>query len=263
MDAGFEVFVIEWGDPSRLDTSLEFSDYVDRYIHNCVAAVTDRTGAEAVHLMGYSTSVPLAVMYAALYPDDVATLTLKAPLINFDTDGGLFDFTEFLDGQDPADLVGLFGSVPSPLFNMGFAARKPVGYGVSTPLQIWDDLEDRQYVEEMGLRQQWFLDGPGMNGGLYRQFIRELVEENRLFENELSLNGRDVDLSEIDMPVLTVAGEEDKLVPKSAYRPFLQRISSDERMMMTFPTGHIGLSVDPQAHEAGWPMVADWLADHS
>lgn len=263
LHAGFEVYVIEWGDPSRLDMSLEFSDYVDRYIHNCVDVVRDRTGADDVHLIGYSTSVPLAVMYAALHPEDVSTLTLKAPLVNFDTDGGLFDFTEFMDGQDPQDLVDMFGKVPSPLFNMGFAARKPVEYGVSTPLQIWDDLEDEQYVEEMGLRQKWFLDGPGMGGGLYRQFIKELVYENRLFENELSLNGRDVDLSNIDMPVLTVAGEDDKLVPESAYRPFLRKVSSDERMMMTFPTGHIGLSVEPQAHEEGWPMVTEWLADHS
>lgn len=263
LDEGFEVYVIEWGEPSRLDLSVEFTDYVDRYIHNCVKAASEEAGADTVHLVGYSTSVPLAVMYAALYPGKVSTLTLKAPLINFDTDGGLFDFSEFLDGQSADDLVDLFGEVPSPLFNMGFAARKPFEYGLTVPFHIWDDLEDAQYVKEMGLREKWFLDGPGMGGGIYRQFIQELVAENRLFDGEVSLNGRVVDLQAIDMPVLAIAGREDKLVPESAYKPFLQQVPSDDRTIMTFPTGHIGLSVDSVAHEQGWPIVCEWLAERS
>lgn len=263
LEAGFEVYVIEWGRPSRLDVSLDFRDYVDRYIDNCVEEVRERTGADSVHLFGYSTSVPPVVMYAALYPEKVASLGLKGPTVNFDTESEAFGFREVIESHDPEKLVDLFGNVPAPVLDMGFVARKPIEYAVTNPARLWDGLEDEEFVEQAALRVRWFLSGPGMVGGVYRQFIEDLVFENKLFKNELSLNGRLVDLSNVDMPVLAVAGRDDKIVPEEAYKPFLDRIPSEDTEIIEFPTGHVGLSVEPEAHANGWPKVCEWLEAHS
>ena len=263
LEAGFEVYVIEWERPSTLDIPLDFRDYVDRYIDNCVDEVLERTGADGVHLFGYSTSVPPVVMYAALYPEKVATLSLKGPTVDFDAESEAFTFREVIEAHDPDDLVQLFGNIPAPVLDMGFVARKPIEYAVTNPARLWDGLEDEEFVEQAALRARWFVSGPGMIGGVYRQFIEDLVFENKLMKNELSLNGRPVDLSNIDMPVLVVAGEYDKIVPEEAYEPFLDVIPSEDTAVIEFPTGHVGLSVEPEAHAEGWPKVCDWLEARS
>lgn len=263
LEAGFEVYVIDWGRPSRLDVSLDFRDYVDRYIDGCVDEARERSGGDDVHLFGYSTSVPPVVMYAALYPEKVATLGLKGPTVNFEAESEAFGFREFIEAHDPETLVDVFGNVPAPMLDMGFVARKPIEYAVTNPLRLWDGLEDEEFVEQAALRARWFVSGPGMVGGVYRQFVEDLMFENALFENELSLDGRPVDLSNVDMPVLVVAGEHDKIVPQEAYEPFLDRVPSEDTTTIEFPTGHVGLSVEPEAHEVGWPAVCEWLEARS
>lgn len=52
LDRGFDVYVIDWGDPSRLDVHLSLSDYVVRYLDNCVDVVRERSKTDAVHMVG-------------------------------------------------------------------------------------------------------------------------------------------------------------------------------------------------------------------
>ena len=55
----------------------------------------------------------------------------------------------------------------------------------------------------------------------------------------------------------------DKMVPAAAYEPFLERIPSDDAGTIEFPTGHVGLSVEPEAREEYWPRVTEWLVERS
>ncbi|WP_254611715.1 alpha/beta fold hydrolase [Haloterrigena gelatinilytica] len=85
LDDGFPVYVVEWGDASPLDRSLDLGDYVCRFLYDCIDHVREETGSDAVHLHGYSTSAPLAAGYAGLFPDDVRTLVLQGPPLAFET----------------------------------------------------------------------------------------------------------------------------------------------------------------------------------
>jgi len=45
LEAGFDVYLIDWGEPSKLDRSLSIDDYANRYIDNCVVdVVRERPG---------------------------------------------------------------------------------------------------------------------------------------------------------------------------------------------------------------------------
>ncbi|WP_394742037.1 hypothetical protein [Natronococcus roseus] len=155
----------------------------------------------------------------------------------------------------------MFDAVPTPLLEVGLACRKPVEYTVTAPLRLWDRLEDSASVEEQGRKLEWVEGGPDIPARLYREFVGDLLLENRLIENELELGGRRVELSAIDAPTLLVLGEDDTFVPREASVPFLEAIGSDEAEIVELPTGHVGLSVADVAHERGWPRIADWLAE--
>ena len=82
-------------------------------------------------------------------------------------------------------------------------------------------------------------------------------------EGTWQLHGQQVDLEQIDMPVLLVLGRDDKFVPHSASLPFLEAIGSEETSVLEFPTGHVGTSIALEAHAEWWPQVIDWLSSRS
>lgn len=235
LERGFVVYLIDWGDPSRLDAHLALGDFVDRYLRNCVDAARERAPSAAVHLHGYSTGALLAVMYAARYPATVATLTLQGPPLDFDADGRFLDFEALVRAQDTERFVELFGVVPAPFLDVGFSLRKPVEYAITNPLHLYDDFEDRAFVEHVARKSKWAIGGMSVPGATYRQLVEELFEENRLLRNELTLSDTPVDIGAIDMPVLLVIGRDDAFVPPEASRPFLDAIPSDDTAVIEFP----------------------------
>jgi polyhydroxyalkanoate synthase len=80
--------------------------------------------------------------------------------------------------------------------------------------------------------------------------------------NDIQLNGRQVDLAEIDMPVLQIIGEYDHLIPPQASKGFNEALDT-EVTTMEFPTGHIGLSVSSKSHAELWPQVCEWFEERS
>lgn len=259
LDRGFDVYLIDWGKPSRLDAPLSFSDYVVRYLDNCVDIARERSGTDGVHIVGYSTIAPLSAVYAALFPEKVAALGLQGPPLDFDVEGGMFDLREIAERHDPQRLVDTFGTIPAELLDLGFSLRKPIEYTVGKPLRGMEHLGDEEYVERAARIARWAFDGADMAGETYRQFIEELLMENKLIENRLTLMGRRVDLENIVMPVALILGAEDAFIPHAASRPFLDAVPSDDTTVFEFPTGHIGTLVGEAAHAAWWLTVCTWF----
>lgn len=263
LERGFPVYVVDWGDPSPIDRSLGLGDYVVRYLDNCVEAARGAHDAASVHVLGYSTGAPLAAAYAALFPDRVRTLVLQGPPLNFDAGDCVALVRTLAANFDYERLAEVFNAVPTPLLEAGLSLRKPLEYGATTPLRLWDRLDDDAFVEGEGRKVEWAAGGPAIPATMFREFVEELLLENRLIENELSLFDRRVDLSAIEMPVMLVLGQEDAFVPREASVPFLDEVGSDDTAVVEFPTGHVGLSVARSAHERGWPRVYDWLEERS
>lgn len=67
----------------------------------------------------------------------------------------------------------------------------------------------------------------------------------------------------IPSPIERTPTLSDKIVPKEAYEPFLARNTIEDTKVIEFPTGHVGLSVEPEAHAGGWPKVCEWLEARS
>lgn len=263
LDRGFDVFLVDWGDPSRLDAALTLGDYVVRFLDGCVDAVRSRTAVDGVHLLGFSTSSPLCVMYAALFPEAVVTLGLQGPPIDFDVEGGLFDFRKHATRSDPERIVDVFGTVPAELLDLGFALRKPVEYSLGRPVRFWDALDDAPAVEREARLSRWRAGGVDMPGGVYRQFVEDLLVGNKLVENRLVLDGRLVDLGNVDAPVALLLAADDDFVPHASSLPLLDSVASDDTEVFEFPTGHVGTFVDRTAHDVWWPRVCAWFSSQT
>lgn len=263
LERGFEVYLIDWGEPSTLDASLTLADYVTRYIDNCVDEVRERAGVDAVSLLGYCMGGSMSAMYAALRPEKVRNLGLMAASLCFDDSGGVLETWGDEAYYSPAAVAEATGTVPADFFATGFDLMDPVDNALTKYVRLGENLDDDEFVANFARMERWLSEGIDMAGETYRQFLEEVYQSNALCRNELELAGDRVDLDNLRMPVLQILAEYDHLVPPSASRPFNDAIPSDDVETIEFATGHIGLSVSRRSHDELWPRVADWFAERS
>jgi polyhydroxyalkanoate synthase len=263
LENGFDVYLIDWGEPSKLDASLTLDDYVNRYIENCVDVVRERSEMEKINVLGYCMGGTMSAMYAALHPEKVRNLALMATGLCFDGTGGLLELWGEDEFYDPEAVTETFGNVPAEFLDAGFAMMDPVDNYVTKYARLYDNLENDEFVENFARMERWLSEGIDVAGGAYREFLESMYQSNELARNEFTLGGEHVDLDEITMPVLQIVGEYDHLVPSEASKPFNDLVASDDATTIEFPTGHIGLSVSSRSHSDLWPRVSEWFEARS
>src|SRR5512132_3129828 len=110
--------------------------------------------------------------------------------------------------------------------------------------------------------------GRGLNdlvavpGEAYRQFVKELVQANKLVRGELLIDGNAVDASQITCPVLVLAHTGDVLAPPDSAEALLDVVSSADRQALTVSggtLGHVDIVVGPEGPAIMWPKLTVWL----
>jgi polyhydroxyalkanoate synthase len=263
LDDGFDVYLIDWGEPSKLDASLTLDDYVNRYIDNCVDVVRERSGQDSINILGYCMGGTMSVMYAALHCEKVRNLALMAAGLCFAGDGGVLELWGADEYYDPEKVAETFDNVPAEFLDVGFALMDPIANGVTKYVRLYENIEDEEFVENFARMEEWLGDGIDVAGETYVQFLRDVYQGNELYENELELDGKHVDVGNLDMPILQIVAEYDHLIPPEASTPFNDVVPSDDVTTMEFPTGHIGMSVSSSSHAELWPDVCEWFEERS
>jgi polyhydroxyalkanoate synthase len=263
LEAGHDVYLIDWNEPSRLDRHLGIEDYVERYLDNCVDVVRDRSDRDAINLVGYCMGGTLSAIYAALHPEKVNALALLATGLYFEDTGGILERWGDEAYYDPQTVTDAFGNVPGEFLDVGFDLMDPVANYLTKYVHLSDRLENEDFVENFARMETWLAESVDVAGEVYAQFVEEIYQQNRLYRNELTVGGRQVDLAAIDMPVLQIVGEYDTLVPPAASKPFCDVVGSEDTTVIEYPTGHVGLAMSRSSHRDVWPEVAEWLLDQS
>jgi len=263
LSRGLDVYLIDWGVPSDADRHLTLGDYVDGYIDRCVDVVRERSGHDKVSVLGYCMGGTLSVLYAALHPDKVRNLLVMAAPIRGDTGEGLLHTWSRRGNFDVDRVVDALGNVPAEFFNLGYNILEPVLNNVGKVARLMDIVDHEDAVRNYLRMERWVGDGIPVAGETLRQFVKDVYQEDRLVGGTMHVGGRRVDLGRIRMPVLSIIGERDHLVPPSSSRPLNDLVGSKDRSMYVFDAGHIGLSVSARAHKELWPKVAGWLEARS
>ena len=263
LEAGHDVYLVDWNEPSKLDQHLTLDDYVNRYIDNCVDVVRERSGQDRINILGYCMGGTMTAMYTALHQEKVRTLGLMAAGLCFDDTGGVLELWGDDEYYDPRDVVDTFGNVPAEMLDVGFALMDPVANYVSKYVRLYDNIENDDFVENFARMERWLGEGIDLAGEAYVQFLEDIYQENKLYNNELHLNGKHVDITNIDVPILQITGEYDHLIPSSSSKPFNEVVGSTDTEIIEYPTGHIGLAVSGSSHRDVWPRVAEWYIEKS
>jgi polyhydroxyalkanoate synthase len=263
LEQGFDVYLVDWNEPSTLDASLGLQDYVDRYMDNCVDVVRDRSGQDAINLFGYCMGATMSVSYSALYPEKVRNLGLMAAALCFHEEGGIFGQWIEEGDLDFEAMADAFGTVPAELLDLGFEMSEPIENYVSKYVRFFENIEDEEFVRNFARMERWIDESIDIPGEMLVEFIDAAYRDGKLYDNELYVGEKHADMENLEMPIAQVVATYDHIVPPAASTTFNEVVPSDDVTVFREDTGHIGLSVSSRAHAELWPKVCDWYAERS
>ena len=67
-DAGFDVYLIDWGVPRDADRNLKLEDYVCRLMKRAAERALTRSGAGRLNLLGYCMGGTMSTMFTGAVP---------------------------------------------------------------------------------------------------------------------------------------------------------------------------------------------------
>ncbi|WP_455392915.1 class III poly(R)-hydroxyalkanoic acid synthase subunit PhaC [[Eubacterium] cellulosolvens] len=263
LENGFDVYLIDWGEPREMDHILTVNDYVNNFIDKIVDHILREKGIDQLSILGYCMGGTLSTMYVALHPYKVKNFMAMAAPIYFKTDESLLHVWAIPEYFDVDHVVDTLGNIPPDFLNGGYLFLDPIGNIYSKYIKFLDSVDNEDFVRMFLRMEKWINDGIPLAGETFREFIKNGYQQNLLVKNEWKLNGNTVDLRNITMPVLNIIGDYDHLVPPTASKPLLDYVGSNDKKELLLPTGHIGLSVSSKSHRILWPQVAEWLRPRS
>ncbi len=259
LNEGLDVYLIDWGYPTGADRFLNLDDYVNGYLDNAVEWIRSQgPSCEKINLMGVCMGGTFSVMYTALYPHKVQNLITLATPTRFDIDdAGLFLWARGIDADRLSEIVG---NLPGDLANILYLLVVPVAT-VDKYVRFLDMVENPKQVSTFLRMEKWIFDSPDMAGEAFKEWIRDLLQQNLLIRNRLVLGGQKVDLSAITCPLLNVFGKKDYLAPPSSAKPLSRAVGSKDVTTMGVDTGHVGIFVGSMSYKTIIPKIVGWIKE--
>ena len=267
LNLGLDLYVVDWGNPSRAERFVTIDDYVDGYLAECVAAIQAQTDREKVNLLGICEGGVFTTCYAALYPEQVNAMVLTITPIDFHADqvdnrpghGFINLWMRSLSPEDIDRLIESQGSLPGAFMGSVFSMMTPMRTLTKYNLDLLDALADKKKFLNFLRMEKWIADRPDHPGEAAKQWLKDLYQDNKLVENRFALSGRTVKLSDITCPVLNVYAKDDHIIPPATSRALGGKIGTQDYTELGLPGGHVGVFVGGKAQALLGSGIADWL----
>ena len=267
---GVDLYVVDWGTPTRGDRWLTLEDYIDGYLCDCVGFIRREQAIERVSLLGICEGGVFTACYAARNPDNVKSLVLTITPIDFHAGAkdaplhhGLIGlWARSMSHEDVDRLIEANGNLPGELMSFVFSMMTPVNALTKYNLGLFDVMDDEKKLLNFLRMEKWIADRPHHPGEAAKQWLKDLYQDNKLVKNELELGGRRVDLGNITCPVLNVFAKDDHIIPPATSQALGGKVGTSDYTELPLPGGHVGVFVGGKAQGLLGPGIAKWLLEH-
>lgn len=254
LEAGLSrVLSLDWLGATQETKNASIEEYV-AVVAEAIATVGGR-----VHLVGDCQGGWLAVIYAALHPDSVETLTIAGAPIDFHAGEPLIHaWMQVLSpGRDLAFYRTVVqankGILPGEFLLAGFVTMQPHNE-LDRQLQLLVHLHEPEHVERYRKFDDWFHHCQPIPGAFYLWIVEHLFQNNELVAGTLRVGERTVDLRRITCPLHLLAGKTDHITPPAQVYALADHVGTPPAEVTTGTTtgGHLGLFMGREALQEHW-----------
>jgi poly(3-hydroxybutyrate) depolymerase len=253
------LFCLDWAGATEQTADSSIEEYL------ALLSETVELLGGRVNLVGDCQGGWLAVIFAALHPEQVNTLTVAgAPIDCHASTSPIQDWTGLLatagDWGGPGPLapyqamVALGGGVQR-------GANQLLGFKLLEPAAEWQrdlallgHIRDPEYVARHLEFTNWFEWVQDVPGAFYLWIVEHLFQNNELAAGTLTVSGRRVDLSRIDCPLFLIAGSTDHITPPAQVWALAERVATPAASVHRelVDAGHLGLFMGRRPLREHW-----------
>lgn len=254
--AGFAVYCLDWGEPLTVDRDLTWNEVVAR-VAWARRQVIEQEGSESVALLGFSLGGTLAVISSALEPHGLAALVNLSGPIDF-AQAGAFAWLSDPRWFDPAIPAALFRCTPPAVMRATLALHR---MGPTRPwLDLFGPVLEATSEPMFGLAEAWAQHHVPLPPRAYETYVRELIQDNQLIRGHHHVEGRRVDLNDIDCPLLAIGARRDAICRHQSVTTLARCSGSLDATALVVPGGHLGSIVGRRAERTLHDPIVSWLS---
>ena len=266
-EQGYTLFVVSWINPDARYSDVGIEDYIEDGYLAAIREVKSICNVKQVNTVGYCIAGTTLAMTLSLLKQrsdkSVKSATFFTALTDFGDQG---EFTPFLT-DDFID--GIEAEVENKGYLQSYIMARTFSYLRSNDLVYSPAIRSYMLGEAPPAFDLLYWNGDGANlpRKMAVQYLRQLCQENRFTQDGIDLLGHRLKISEVDVPLCSVACETDHIAAwKNCYRG-VQMMGSRSKTFIVSESGHIaGIVNPPSKRKYGHytnddlkPAPADWL----
>jgi polyhydroxyalkanoate synthase len=261
VDAGFDVFLLDWGDPGPDQALLGFDDHTA-----LLAAVEDHvleiTGEPRIHLVGYCAGGTVALVRSALLSDyRLGSIAVIAAPVDCHVPGGMNRALR-RRAVKPVLALDADGCVPAQAIRETFHMLSP--RALRSVRDGWRIRRQPAPFHAYAALSRWVWEQRRLGGALFFDTVR-MVRENAvvgvLRDGRSGAEARRAGYGLEPLPLLACVAERDHIVPAGSTLA-LAGIEGLHVDVLRCAGGHVSMLTGASAGRSLWTELAGWLRGH-
>ncbi len=246
--------------------TLDMKDYdIDNYLEEIHVAISDLGGY--VHLIGLCQGGWMSSLYAARFPERVASLVLVgSPIDTQAGHGAIKKYVNKLPISFFEDLVATGGGLLKGSYMLeGFKVLQPESQFVDKYIELYDKIDDPTYVKRTENFENWFENTINLPGRWYLQVVHDLFQKNLFVKKKFMGLGTVLNPENITCPLYLLAGEQDDIVLQEQVFNAEKYFGTPAHLVKKdlAKGGHLGLFMGIKTLIDNWPKIAAWILEQN
>ena len=263
---GYPTYLVDYGPISFQDRQLGLEHWVEDVIPSAIEAVSEDAGGGDVQVVGWCLGGIMALLTVAGQDVPVRSISLIASPFDFSkvsTAAPIRRLAELTGGRLVTALYSALGGAPAPLVSLGFQLTA-LDKRVTKPLTVLRNLGDRELLAHIEAVDDYMANMLAYPGRTFAQLYHRFFRINELADGRISFSdGVTIDIADVDVPVLVVAGENDVLAPRDAVEHVTGILAgSPDVRFETAPGGHLGVLTGRNAIATTWRHLDSFLREY-
>ena len=267
LDAGRPTYLVDYGEMSLSDRDLGIEFWVSDVIPSAIKKVSEDCGGKPVHLVGWCLGGVISILTAAAYPElPIKSVVMVASPFDLSKNpmiAPVRTLGKYTGGRIFGGLLKALGGLPAAIVGPAFKATSLTTY-LKKPITLIRHRDDRDFLAQVEAVDGLMNSMLAYPGRATLQVYQRLVQRNELADGKIQGPTRMVDLADVRVPVINIAGKTDVLVPVAValHVGDLLPNSPDVRLEVA-PGGHLGVLTGRSAPATTWAMIDDFLDAHA
>jgi polyhydroxyalkanoate synthase len=263
LGAGRPTYLVDYGEMGFADRDLGLEHFVNETIPRAVSTVSADAGGAPVALLGWCMGGLISLVAVAAHEDlPVDAVAMVASPFDMSKNPMLAPVRKLAgvtQGNFVGGLVRSMGGIPSRIVGPAFKATSIPTY-IKKPITLWNRRDDRDFLAHVEAVDGMMNNMLAYPGRATLQAYQKLAVRNELATGRIEGPTRVVELADVRVPVMNIAGAGDVLVPVAVAHQVGELLPNAPQVRLeTAPGGHLGVLTGRSAASTTWPLIDDFL----